>query len=201
MPRLVPLCVSLALATAPLVGRAGEPDLRHIPAGRYGNLGHGDVGSTVLDVTMLGIEMAVAAADKHRGPPPVRRPVPPADARPVPRPYAFAGGPPLVGRIVWQGSGKGVARVPVILQGTHDVVVRRTTTDDAGRFSFAFPKRPDWYVVSVDADEGQGETTVWLQELRPAALVVPVSPRPLYPPHDDDLPETDAPTDGAATRR
>jgi hypothetical protein len=95
---------------------------------------------------------------------------------------------PLVGQVRWKGSSEGVPAVTVTLRRADGVVVPSTTTDRAGWFRFPFPPKPAWYTVAVDAAAAEGETTLWLQDRRPAALDVLVRPRSLTRALDDERP-------------
>jgi hypothetical protein len=98
-----------------------------------------------------------------------RRPVA-GGAAPLPR--------PLVGQVRWRGSNRGVSAVPVSLRRADGHVVPTTLTDREGWFQFPFPPKPGWYTVSADGDAAKGETTVWLQDQRPATLEVLVAGPP-----------------------
>lgn len=99
-----------------------------------------------------------------------------ADRRepPPPRPLT----PPLVGKVLWAGSGDAVPAVTVTLRDRDDLVVLHATTDDQGWFRFPLPLPPSWYVLSVDEDFGRGSTRLWLRDRRPGHLDVKLAPRP-----------------------
>jgi hypothetical protein len=145
-------------ATAPV---ATPPQLCH--KDRLGRCGRDDAISAALELGALALGAGIYVAATHR--------------TRSPEAGAPAPDPALVGRVRWQDSRDGVPGVSVSLHGSDGRAVRNTTTDQAGRFRFSFPRKPDWYTVSVAREVAEGETTLWLQNRQPTDLEVLVNRR------------------------
>jgi hypothetical protein len=161
-PALIVTVAFATLASGCATGAAHERKLCYTNA--LGNCLEDSAISAAIGLGALVVGGVIYAA--------VTRPPHPSDRRPAPPER------PLEGRVRWQGATDEDPSLPVTLRGAESPVVLRTTTEEGGRFQFPFPRKAGWYTLAVATDAAEGETTVWLQDRRPAALEVLVRPRP-----------------------
>lgn len=158
------LLVALALA----VSGCATGDVYYSSSPCYRRPTTADTVFLIGDLVLSGLAAGAQLTETMRQAPP-----PPADSpgRPMRR---------VFGTVSWK-SGERVGGVTVSLRAHSGFVLLDTVADDRGRFWFPLPLPADWYRITVDDDQGAGESKIWLRDKPPAYLDVVLEPKEVPP--------------------